>query len=401
MVDTPTAVPTDTAVSNDAFFQSKVQGSRVAYFNPSTSQVCALASDWSVKICTPSNQPVTPTDMAWSPTGDRLVIDSNNANLKIWTLGAGVRPLIDAADGESIYNPDWSPDGKTIAYASNRFLRTADELELYDVFTVSVDDPTPFYLTRARAADNHHPRFSPDGSHLAYFSATILKYPDGTTRPSTYQLTLVDLSDPSLTPVFLTSGEEYGLSPASVLAWSPDSNQIIFYGRRLYMVNMDGSGAQQVGGTDYGAVAHLTWLPGGPSALSGSKSVDLDTGDPASLTFLFDPLLARWVFPTASAALQPIPAPNCAADWTKLYPGATAAVTGEDTDPPNVVRAGPGKSNEVIFNLYPKSIVKILEGPVCADGLVYWKVENSLIPGGVGWTAEGNNAEYWLVMVAP
>src|SRR5512141_2128140 len=72
MVDTPTAVPTDTPVSNEAIFQSKVQGGRVAYFNPSASQVCALASDWSGKICTPSNQPVTPTDMAWSPSGDRL-----------------------------------------------------------------------------------------------------------------------------------------------------------------------------------------------------------------------------------------------------------------------------------------------------------------------------------------
>ncbi len=35
-------------------------------------------------------------------------------------------------------------------------------------------------------------------------------------------------------------------------------------------------------------------------------------------------------------------------------------------------------------------------GPVCADGLVFWKVENPDIPGGVGWTAEGDGVEYYL-----
>jgi hypothetical protein len=43
----------------------------------------------------------------------------------------------------------------------------------------------------------------------------------------------------------------------------------------------------------------------------------------------------------------------------------------------------------------------VLEGPICADGLIFWKVENELIPGGAGWTAEGNGKEYWLEPYTP
>ena len=46
--------------------------------------------------------------------------------------------------------------------------------------------------------------------------------------------------------------------------------------------------------------------------------------------------------------------------------------------------------------LYPGSVVKLIEGPVCADGVVFWKVKNQLIPGGVGWTAEGDEVDYFL-----
>jgi hypothetical protein len=30
------------------------------------------------------------------------------------------------------------------------------------------------------------------------------------------------------------------------------------------------------------------------------------------------------------------------------------------------------------------------------DNLVFWKVENANIPGGAGWTAEGDLHDYWL-----
>ena len=88
-----------------------------------------------------------------------------------------------------------------------------------------------------------------------------------------------------------------------------------------------------------------------------------------------------------------IPGTTCAGKYTQLLPGVWAQVAPGD---PNRVRAEPSKSAEVIGQLYPGTASLVIEGPVCVDGLVYWKVENSTIPGGSGWTAEGDGKEYWL-----
>lgn len=45
--------------------------------------------------------------------------------------------------------------------------------------------------------------------------------------------------------------------------------------------------------------------------------------------------------------------------------------------------------------------IEILEGPICADGLVFWKIESESIPGGIGWTAEGDGKEYYLEPYQP
>jgi hypothetical protein len=89
----------------------------------------------------------------------------------------------------------------------------------------------------------------------------------------------------------------------------------------------------------------------------------------------------------------------CAAGWTRLSAGKYAIVTQGDL--PDRVRSEPKIADNIISLLYPGSIVKILEGPVCADGLVFWKVENAAIPGGMGWTAEGDGKEYWLASYTP
>jgi hypothetical protein len=88
-----------------------------------------------------------------------------------------------------------------------------------------------------------------------------------------------------------------------------------------------------------------------------------------------------------------IPGTTCARKYTRLVPGVFAQVAPGD---PNRVRSEPHKTAEVIGQLYPGTASLVVEGPICADGLVYWKVENSTIPGGVGWTAEGDGREYWL-----
>ena len=84
---------------------------------------------------------------------------------------------------------------------------------------------------------------------------------------------------------------------------------------------------------------------------------------------------------------------DCTSVWTRLKAGGEAKVS-EDTSLTNRVRVGPGTNEPIVALLYPGSIVKLIEGPVCADGVVFWKVGS--YPTGIGWTAEGDGRKYFL-----
>ena len=94
---------------------------------------------------------------------------------------------------------------------------------------------------------------------------------------------------------------------------------------------------------------------------------------------------------------SPTPDPRCTT-WSQLKVGISAKVI--DTSP-NRVRSEPQKGDNLIGSLAPQSMVKVLEGPICSDGLVFWKVESNSIPGGWGWTAEGDGITYWMAPYTP
>jgi len=89
------------------------------------------------------------------------------------------------------------------------------------------------------------------------------------------------------------------------------------------------------------------------------------------------------------------PSSTCFPGWSRLTVGKNARVTSANSIP-NRVRSEPKVADNIIAQLDPGTVVKVLEGPVCEAGLVFWKVQSALIPGGVGWTAEGGGSEYWL-----
>lgn len=63
---------------------------------------------------------------------------------------------------------------------------------------------------------------------------------------------------------------------------------------------------------------------------------------------------------------------------------------------PNRVRAGAGRATPHLGQIQPGAGVKIIEGPVCADGLSWWLVE-SAEDGLRGWTVGGRESEQWIM----
>jgi DNA-binding beta-propeller fold protein YncE len=83
------------------------------------------------------------------------------------------------------------------------------------------------------------------------------------------------------------------------------------------------------------------------------------------------------------------------APLSRLKVGITAYVT---TDPPvgNRVREEPNREAEILGVIKAGASMKIIEGPACSDGWVWWRMQNANYE---GWTAEGDQSAYWLIPV--
>lgn len=115
--------------------------------------------------------------------------------------------------------PTWSPDGRTVAFASNR---TGD----FEIWLQRLDDPTPVRVTHSAGAD-WQPSWSPSGSLLVFRSER-----DG---GGLYVTSPLGETLRRVTP--------FGYAPK----WSPDGNYILFYDGRIertrpqaYVVGLDG-----------------------------------------------------------------------------------------------------------------------------------------------------------------
>ena len=97
---------------------------------------------------------------------------------------------------------------------------------------------------------------------------------------------------------------------------------------------------------------------------------------------------------------QAVATPNCDQGFSHLSIGETITVV--QAGHPNRVRATPHVANDNVIGQISSGMTgKIVDGPVCADGLVFWKIESKSVPGGIGWTAEGDGTNHWLEQYQP
>jgi Tol biopolymer transport system component len=165
-------------------------------------------------------QPTTgPSAVAWSPDGSALVYSMQG---RLW------RQRLDSEEAEQLtsgasydYQPDWSPDGRSIVYVA--YQDDAMELRLLDL--ASLDSRA---LTQSGAV-SVEPRFSPDGRRLAFVSTSfegrwhifLMDLKTGETE----RITRDHKSD---LPRYYYSPFDHYLSPS----WSPDGSEILFVSNR-------------------------------------------------------------------------------------------------------------------------------------------------------------------------
>lgn len=192
------------------------------------------------------------TDPTWSPDATQIAftrVDLDpagpGATAELWITaadGTGTRQL--AVDGAA---PDWSPDGRTLAYAT-----TAGGIGVLDMASGRAQ---VFVEESAAYVD---PAWSPDGTTLALVRLHEQEVTAGLVlfRPRA--------GEPGLlipTP---------GLSPADV-DWAPDGDQLAFSGlpegtdaeADIHLIGADGAGLRRVTGDGVGSASQPRWSPDG------------------------------------------------------------------------------------------------------------------------------------------
>ena len=197
----------------------------------------------------------------WSPDGRRLAfVSTRDGDADIYTMnadGTGVRQLTrnsKTASGMPILDlaPAWSPDGRMMAFASNR---DGGETEIY---RMSSDGSRQVRLTRTAAyVTDHTPSWSPGGHYIVFNSDRA-----GYENVEIYRMR-VNGSD--VTRLTRTADGIDDNTPK----YSPDGRRILFSSTRsggqhdLFTMRADGSGVQRLAGDARLDDVFARWTPDG------------------------------------------------------------------------------------------------------------------------------------------
>ncbi|MDE0300639.1 MAG: hypothetical protein OXN17_18540 [Candidatus Poribacteria bacterium] len=177
---------------------------------------------------------------AWSPDGKKIAFVSNRNNVdvdhtQIWVIDADGKNPIRLTDGLVDSNPDWSPDGTKIVYDTVR-VPEDHHLAPGGITVMDADGKDKRLLKDARGL---HPSWSPDGKRIVYTNG---------------QLYVIDAEGGN--PKRLTKDFVHKRLPS----WSPDGRSIAFDGNSMiWVVDSDGDNPRQL--TKSASNTHPTWSP--------------------------------------------------------------------------------------------------------------------------------------------
>lgn len=228
----------------------------------------------------------------WSPDGKKIAFESDrDGNWEIYVMNADGTGQVNLTNNSDVdYDPSWSPDGKKIAFWSTRGGEPDQAFD--EIYVMNADGTNPVSLSPpfvTKFPSDRSPDWSPDGKKIAFSSyrdankdgnwEIYVMNADGT---GTVRLTsdIAPDCDPAWSPdgkkiafakklddnweIYIMNANGSGLTnltnnPAhdSCPRWLPDEQKIVFYSDRddkfyWYSINADGSGLE-----------NLSYIPGG------------------------------------------------------------------------------------------------------------------------------------------
>jgi Tol biopolymer transport system component len=159
-----------------------------------------------------------PSSVAWSPDCREVVFSMAGS---LWRQKLDSRDATELTDGDGYdYQPDWSPDGKSIIYVS--YQKDALELWLLDVASGKTTQLT------SGGAVNVEPRWSPDGKRIVFVSTSFHKR---------FHIFRADIRDGKLENLVRLTGESKSGLPRYYYSqfdmeinpvWTRDGQEILF-----------------------------------------------------------------------------------------------------------------------------------------------------------------------------
>jgi Tol biopolymer transport system component len=171
-----------------------------------------------------------PSSLTWAPDSNELIYSMAGS---LWRQALGTRDAKQLTDGPGYdYEPDWSPDGKSVVYVC--YEKDAMELWLLDLASGKTKQ-----LTNSGAV-NVEPRWSPDGKKLVWVSTQYNKR---------FHIFRADVNDGALQNIVRLTGEtksslpryyysEYDMEINPV--WTRDGKEILFVSNKGHIYGTGG-----------------------------------------------------------------------------------------------------------------------------------------------------------------